>query len=120
MSGDERKIFARNLRRYMALKDKKQIDLMNDLGLSSSTISSWVNGFKMPRMDKVQMLADYLGVRKTDLIEESVINEDEAVYYVNEETAKYAQMIANDPDLKMLFDATRKIKKEKIKSIMQI
>ena len=50
MSGDERKIFARNLRRYMALKDKKQIDLMNDLGLSSSTISSWVNGFKMPRM----------------------------------------------------------------------
>lgn len=124
MSENERKIFARNLRRYMALKDKKQIDLMNDLGLSSSTVSSWVNGIKMPRMDKVQMLADYLGIRKSDLIEDITcydsVNDNKQTYYLDEETAKYAQMIASDPDLKMLFDATRKIKKEDMQLVYEM
>ena len=54
----------------MELNNKTQMDLMNDLGLISSTVSSWYNGQKMPRMGKIQMLADYFGVNKSDLIED--------------------------------------------------
>lgn len=68
---DYRKVFSRKLKYYMELKGKNQMDLMADLGLSSSTVSSWCTGSKMPRMGKVQMLADYFGVNKSDLIEET-------------------------------------------------
>lgn len=64
-----RQIFAKNLNEVMREKGKIQMDLMRDLSLSSSTVSSWCTGVKMPRMGKVQMLADYLCVPKSRLIE---------------------------------------------------
>ncbi len=71
MAEDEyKRIFAKNLRYYMEQNNKNQMDLMQDLNLSSSTVSNWCTGLKLPRMDKVQMLADYFGILKSDLIEE--------------------------------------------------
>ena len=49
---------------------------MNDLKITSSTVSDWVNAKKYPRMDKVQMLADYLHIYKSDLIEEKETKEE--------------------------------------------
>lgn len=68
----ERNIFSRNLKRYMNLKRVSQSDLSRDLNITSSTISDWVNAKKYPRMDKVQLLADYLNISKSDLVEECV------------------------------------------------
>ena len=64
-----KEIFSKNLNDVMNERGKIQMDLMKDLGLSSSTVSSWCKGQKMPRMGKVQMLADYLQVPKSRLIE---------------------------------------------------
>lgn len=66
----ERNIFSRNIKRYMNLRNVSQSDLSRDLGINSSTISDWVNAKKYPRMDKVQLLADYLNILKSDLVEE--------------------------------------------------
>lgn len=68
----ERNIFSRNLKRYMNLKKVSQSDLSRDLNITSSTISDWVNAKKYPRMDKVQLLADYLNISKSDLVEECI------------------------------------------------
>lgn len=65
-----RKIFVKKLHYYMQQKGVNQTDLMHDLSLSSSTVSNWCTGQKMPRMGKIQLLADYFGVEKSDLIEE--------------------------------------------------
>ena len=54
----------------MALNGKNQMDLMKDLGVSSSTISNWCTGLKLPRMGKIQMLADYFNIEKSDLLED--------------------------------------------------
>lgn len=71
MSDEEyRNIFVKKLNYYMNLNGKKQIDLMNDLGFSSATVSSWCTGAKLPRMGKIQILADYLGIEKSDLLED--------------------------------------------------
>lgn len=64
------KVFARNLNYYMSKNGKTQIDLINDLGVNKSTISTWCNGVKMPRMGTIQTLADYFGILKSDLIED--------------------------------------------------
>lgn len=79
MAGEDyKKIFATNLKYYMTLNDKTQMDLMNDLHLSSSTVSNWCTGLKLPRMDKVQMLADYFHINKSDLIEEKTKEQKQA------------------------------------------
>ncbi|CDD27516.1 sOS-response transcriptional repressor LexA [Clostridium sp. CAG:452] len=66
----QKEIFAKNLNYWMNTRGKTQMDLMNDLNLSSSTVSDWCNAKKYPRMGTVQMLADYLEILKSDLIEE--------------------------------------------------
>lgn len=66
----QREIFSTNLRDQLAKHGKTQADLVNDLKLSSSTVSDWTNAKKYPRMDKVQLIADYLGIFKSDLIED--------------------------------------------------
>lgn len=63
-------IFSNNLKYYMAQRDKSQIDIINDLGFNKSAVSTWCNGTRLPRMDKVDALAVYLGVKRSDLIEE--------------------------------------------------
>lgn len=71
MSEEEyRKVFVRKLAYYMQLNGKNQMDLMRDLDLKSATVSSWCTGKKLPRMDKIQMLADYFNIEKSDLLEE--------------------------------------------------
>ncbi len=67
-------IFAKKLRYYMELNNKNQMDLMNDLNLGSSTVSSWCTGQKLPRIGKIQLLADYFGVNKSDLLEDKPNN----------------------------------------------
>lgn len=67
---DNKNIFAYNLKRYMELKGKSRNDISEALGISYFTVSDWVNGKKYPRMDKVEMLANYFGIQKSDLIEE--------------------------------------------------
>lgn len=62
-------IFASNLKYYLNANKKQQTDLCNDLGLNSSTVSDWITAKKYPRMDKVQMIADYLNINKSDLTE---------------------------------------------------
>ena len=71
MAEDEyKRIFSKNLRKYMSLNNKTQVDLINDLGFDKSAVSTWCNGTRLPRMDKVDALAKYFGIRRSDLIED--------------------------------------------------
>lgn len=65
-----RKIFSDNLKRIMRERGTTQMDLMNALNIPSATISTWVNGQRMPKMSKVQMLAEYFNIDPMDLIQE--------------------------------------------------
>lgn len=74
---DNKNIFARNLQHYMALNNKTRRDLETALGISYYTITDWVKGKKYPRMDKVELLANYFNIQKSDLIEEPLTEEKE-------------------------------------------
>lgn len=69
-----RRIFARNLNRFLEINGKNQADIATLLNVSQASVSNWCKGIKMPRMDKVQALADYFGVNKSDLLEEKDSN----------------------------------------------
>ena len=105
----QRQIFAENLRKYLELSDKNQTDLQKYMGVSSSTVSDWIHGTKMPRMDKIQSICNWLGIQKSDLLEEK---KDGDGYYLDPETAKKAQELFDNPGMRILFDAARDARPE--------
>jgi transcriptional regulator with XRE-family HTH domain len=80
-----REIFSRNLVRYLENSGKTQREVANAVGVSYGTFCDWTKGRTYPRMDKVQLLADYFNIRKSDLVEninvipEAVSDEDQEV-----------------------------------------
>lgn len=64
-----KEIFSRNLRRYMRLNNKDRNDVARDLEIPYSTLTDWYNGNIYPRIDKIQILANYFGIQKSDLVE---------------------------------------------------
>lgn len=63
------KIIATNLRRIMYEHHKTQADLARDLHISKATISSWMNGTRIPRMPKIDLLCHYFNISRADLME---------------------------------------------------
>lgn len=66
----EKKIFARNLNDLLYKNSKTQKEVAQAIGVLTTTFNSWCKGVSLPRMSKVQMLADYFHVSKSDLIED--------------------------------------------------
>lgn len=69
-------IFSNNLNHYLSISGESQVEVAKKLGVSTSTFSSWCTGQKMPRMDKIEMLAKYFGIEKSDLIEKQTQSSD--------------------------------------------
>ena len=64
-----KQIFANNLSRLMQEKQIDRQKLCDDLNLKYSTVSEWLSAKKYPRIDKIELMANYFGVQKSDLIE---------------------------------------------------
>ena len=65
-----KKVFSKNLRKYMDLYQKSRNDICKDLGFAYTTFTSWETGVNYPRIDKIEMMADYFHIEKSDLIED--------------------------------------------------
>ena len=66
----DKQIFASNLTTFMRKHNESQVDIAKLLDVSKSTISAYCKGTQMPRMDKVEILAQHYGVLKSDLLED--------------------------------------------------
>jgi repressor LexA len=62
-------VFSSNLQFYMNKFHKDRNQLCEELHIKYSTLSDWINGNKYPRIDKIEILANYFGIEKSDLIE---------------------------------------------------
>lgn len=67
--------FAKNLLYHVERSGKTQRDICEIIGVSPSTFNEWVKGRKYPRIDKIEMLANFFGINKSDLIEEKLTDE---------------------------------------------
>jgi len=63
------KIISKNLKRIAYEHQKTQADIARDLKLKQATISSWMNGTRVPRMDKIDLLCHYFNCRRVDIME---------------------------------------------------
>ena len=65
-----KEILAKNLVFYLRVCGKEQKEVAKAIGVATSTFNDWVKGKKYPRIDKIEMLSNYFGIKKSDLIED--------------------------------------------------
>lgn len=113
---------------YMILKKLRtasgysQQELADKLGISKSSINMYERGERQPNFETLETIADFFNVDidyllgrtgKTTILPESS-------YYMNEDARELAQFMFENPEYKVLFDASRKVKKEDIAFVKQM
>lgn len=63
-------VMASNIKRYMAEKGINAKELSKSIKVPYTTVLSWIKAEYYPRIDKIEMMADYFGCLKSDLIED--------------------------------------------------
>lgn len=119
-SVDNKNIFAENLNYYMKEYGKSRRDISEALGFSYYTVTDWVKGKKYPRMDKVEMLADYFGILKSDLIEKKT-EEHREMQKKNDILSDIILKLNEDAELLTMVEALSNLgfeKREAVKSVL--
>lgn len=106
---------------YCKLRDDKGVKdavVSRETGITKSTFSDWKNGRSEPKADKLQKIADYFGVSleylRTGQMQEA------PHYYLNDDAREAAEFLFEHPEYKVLFDASRKVKKEDIDFVAEM
>ena len=92
------------------------------VGVSEATVSRWESGdIENMRRDKIAKLAEALKISPAILMGwEDYRTQSDVPYYLDEETAEIAQEVYDRPELKILFDASRKASKEDIQFVVEM
>ena len=98
-----------------------QHELANKLDVSRSTIGMYENGSREPDYETLETIADFFNVDTDYLLgrttKTTVLPEH---YYLDEDAREAAEFLHKNPDYKVLFDASRKVKKEDIEFVKQM
>ena len=66
----QKRIFSKNLRRLLEESGKTQKELAEAIGESQQVVNTWATGRSIPRMGRVQKLADFFRVEKSALVDD--------------------------------------------------
>lgn len=108
-------IMAENIQRLMDSRGIDRNKICSDLGFKYTTFTDWVKGNTYPRIDKIEMMANYFGVNKSELVEKHV----EGGYYTNAEAAEFAEYLRTRPGVRMLFSAAKDMSKEEMEETVK-
>ncbi|MBE5957703.1 MAG: helix-turn-helix transcriptional regulator [Lachnospiraceae bacterium] len=109
-------VMAKNIQYYMDINGKTRREICNALGIKYTTFTDWVKGNVYPRIDKIELMANYFGIEKSDLIEDKS-NQEQEHYYLNEETSAIAQEIFENKELRLLFDTAKDADPEDLSTV---
>lgn len=110
-----KQIMSENIQRLMDSRGIDRNKICADLGFKYTTFTDWVKGKTYPRIDKIEMMAQYFGVNKSDLVEKHV----EAGYYTDKDAADFAEMLRTRPGARSLFSAAKDISMEDLEKAIE-
>lgn len=112
--------FINRLKNIMSERKITQSELSKRSGIRQSSISDWLNGRYEPKQDKIYLIAQALGVSPSWLLgyDETTSNQSEG-YYVDPETAEFAEYLRTRPEARLLFSASRGISKEDMEKAVE-
>jgi len=67
---EQKIIFSKNIKYYKSQSGKQQKEIAKDLGYSPTTFNTWCVGKIIPSAGKIQRIADYFGIGKSDLLDD--------------------------------------------------
>lgn len=86
-----KKIMARNIQYYMDVNNKNRAEMCDALGVKYTTFTDWVKGNTYPRIDKIELMANYFGIQKSDLVEDRISNSTKDALVLSENERKNIQ-----------------------------
>lgn len=92
-----KEIMAKNIKKYMDCKGVSNQMVCEDLGIKYTTFIDWIKGNTYPRIGKIEMMANYFGCEKSDLIEDKEKATVETST-LSEKQQKVVQMIMQIPE----------------------
>lgn len=95
---EQRRIFSRNLNHYVNISGHQQTEIAKAIGENLSTFNMWIRGKSMPSVVKIQKLADYFGIGKSDLVDDkSMLPSDasfgEIAYFLGRTDPRFANIV---------------------------
>ena len=113
-----------NIRFLRTKKGYSQDDIANMLGYKwFTTIQKWESGVSEPPLKALKKLSEIFNIDMNDLATKKLsynTNEDNNIYYLDDDARDMAQFLYENPDYKVLFDASRKVKKEDIQFVKEM
>ena len=107
-------IMAENIQRLMDSRGIDRNKICADLGFKYTTFTDWVKGNTYPRIDKIELMANYFGVPKSELVEKYTEG-----YYTDREAAEFAKYLRTRPGARMLFSAAKDMSKEEMEETVK-
>lgn len=77
---NSRDVFINNLKAIMKERKVSRKQLAEGLNVPYTTLTDWCTGRIFPRVEKINLIADYFNIKKSDLIEEITEEDDDALY----------------------------------------
>lgn len=74
-----KKIMSKNIQYYMDRKGVDRNKMSDDLDFKYTTLTDWIKGNTYPRIDKIELMANYFGIQKSDLVEDREQSRNEPV-----------------------------------------
>lgn len=111
-----KRLFSQRLVSVMQENNINQVELSKILGVSESTVGKWILCKAIPRMGVIQKLSDYFHVGKSYFLEEDT----NTGYYTDPTVNEYAEQLRTNPNMRLLFDATKDMTKEDIDYVVDL
>ena len=102
------KAVATNMRRIMYERGVTQTDMARALGYSKQSISQWMNGQYLPRMDKIDRICEYLNCKRSDLLE---VDRTRQTMAISPEQAELIQLTmgADTDNVRLALDVLKRL-----------
>ena len=105
--------------KHLRLRDNlSQAELALKLGVAKSTISMYEVGKREPDFETLEKISGIFQVDMNFLLGKEP--KEESVYYLSDDAREMAEFMFHNPEYKVLFDASRKVKKEDINFVKQM
>ena len=114
-----KEVFAKNLTYYMEKANKNQKEMAAIVGVSAPTFNEWLKAKKFPRIDKIEKLAQYFGILKSDLIEEKT-EEHRVMQQKNSTLAGLTVRMRKDAEFLSVVEIISELSPEQLASIKQV
>ncbi len=112
-------IMAKNLKYYIAKSGKDRRELAQIWGFPYSTLSEWINGKKYPRIDRIEIMARYFGILKSDLIEDKT-EDKKAAFEINDTITDIIIQLRSNPKILSAVKVLCALSEDKIEKATQI